>query len=90
MFDYIALRCLSCGFPGGWSLRLSDFNYCIAIFLTLQYTLDPRSGLFSHYEHPPQERRWLSDISYENGIMTFSKTTYEPAPSFEVPYFSHS
>ena len=64
-------------------LQFSLF-YIIHTLLLLQYTLDPKSGLFSHYEHPPGERRWLSAISFENGIMNYPKTTYLPAPSFEV------
>ena len=55
-------------------------------FNFLQYTLNPETGLFSHKDRPPQERRWLSDISYENGVMSFPMTTYQPAPSYEVRY----
>ena len=50
----------------------------------MQYTLNPETGLFSHRERPPQERRWLSDISYENGVMSYPTTIYQPAPSYEV------
>ena len=56
----------------------------ILIVSPLQYALNTETGLFSHKERPPQERRWLSDILYENGSMTYPKTVYHPAPSYEV------
>ena len=87
--DYI-IKAVAMVARHGWKLlpQVCVFLYQLSILLSLihtpsQYTLNPETGLFSHKDQS-QDRRCLSSISYQDGHMTYKKTIYQPAPSFEV------
>ena len=66
------------------------YTYSLCLSL-LQYRLNPETGVFCHHgDHPSQHRKWLSSISYESGVMTFTPSHSLTAPTLQVHTLTHS